>query len=172
MNAAHKKSSLFKKYFWHILIFFVIAITSGVLMANYEARSLINWVTYTSIDAGLTFKHPQSFQVIEDQGWRITVYTDKQQTQNNIKILYTPKDPSAEDSGESQFLASCQPAKVNELIAQNARLKIYEDSNCGGQIIPLSIIVYSDNAMNYDINVFGEVDKTKLYTFLSTFTFE
>lgn len=171
-SVTHKKPSFIKKYFWHCIIFFVIAITGGIVMADYEAKSTSNWVTYSSKSGAVTFKHPQSFKIIEDHGWRITVYPYQNHTANNIKILYSPKNPTDENSGESQFLANCQAGKVNELDANGTRIRIYEDSICGTQSVPQTIIVYSKNGMHYDIGIFGTIDKNKLYQFLSTFTFE
>lgn len=171
-----KKRSLFsliKTYWWQIILFFIIAITSGVLLANQEAKTAANWETFRSKDAGISFKHPQLAKVIEDNGWRITVYLSEQTPENNIKILYshTSSNPEAV-SVEEQFLANCQATRVSEITAIGARIKVYEDSTCGGQLVENSVIVYSENGMNYDIGLFGKIDRTQLYQFLATFRFE
>lgn len=165
--------SLIKKYFWYIVIFFTVSITSGVLLADQEFRSAANWETYSSSDAGLTFKHPKSYKIVEDKGWRITVYMSETNTENNIKIIYSHKESQAfHDSVEAQFLANCQATKVNEIDAGGTRIKVYEDSTCGAQTVDNSVIVYAENGMNYDIGLFGTIDRQQLYKFLSTFTFE
>jgi hypothetical protein len=168
----HKESlfALFIKYFWQILVFLIIAVTSGVLMADHEAKSTANWETYTSKEAGISFKHPKSFTIVEDKGWRITIYTSKLDTENNIKILYSPADP-ANDTVESQVLANCQPTKVTELNPGSTRIKVYEDPLCNSQKVGDSIVVYSENNMHYDIGLFGTTDRDQLYRFLQTFSF-
>lgn len=168
----HSLRFLIRKYFWYIVIFFVIAITSGVLLAEHEAKSTANWETYTSKDAGVTFQHPKAFKIIEDKGWRITAYTSEKNPENNIKILYSHNELPDALSTEEQFLANCQAKRVSEITAKGGRMKVYEDSTCGGQVVENSVLVYAENGMTYDIGLFGKIDRTQLYLFLSTFRFE
>ncbi len=163
---------LIRKYFWYIVIFFVIAITSGVLLAEHEAKSTANWETFTSKDAGVTFQHPKTFNVIEDKGWRITAYTSEENPENNIKILYSHNELPDALSTEEQFLANCQAKRVSEITAKGGRMKVYEDSTCSGQVVENAVLVYAENGMTYDISLFGKIDRTQLYLFLSTFRFE
>lgn len=158
-----------KKYFGFIVVFLIISVTSGVLLADHEAKSPASWDTFTSKEAGVSFKHPKSYKVVEDKGWRITVYTNPANTEDNIKIVYLPSDGN--NSIESQFLATCQPARVSTVDANGTQIKIYEDILCGQQKIDTSVMVNAGNGMNYDITMFGKTDKTRLYPFFSTFSF-
>jgi hypothetical protein len=163
---------LVKKYFWQLILFFIIAITSGVLLADHEAKSPSSWAVYTSKDAGISFKYPKFYKVVEDRGWRITVYTSPENTENNIKIIYAHTNPSeANESADAQFLANCQPAQVNTVDANGTPIKIYENNTCGGQTIDTAVIVNAENGMDYDISLFGKTDKAVLYPFLATFLF-
>jgi hypothetical protein len=172
-KSSHSLFLLIKRYPWQIVIFFIIAITSGVLLADHEAKSTTSWETFTSKEAGISFKHPKAFKIIEDKGWRITAYTAEQQPENNIKILYSHADPTADQpTVEEQFLANCQAKRVSEIAITGGRIKVYEDSTCGGQLVETSILIYAENGMTYDIGLFGSIDRTKLYQFLATFSFK